>query len=43
MLRMQLELYRQLVPNIPPSDQLEGKKKSELAELLVKAVNQCKG
>ena len=39
-LKTQLELYRQLVSGIPTSDQLEGKKKTELVELLVEAVNQ---
>ena len=38
-LKNQLELYRQLVPGIPTSDQLERKKKAELVEMLVLAVN----
>jgi hypothetical protein len=38
-LKSQLELYRQLVPGIPTSHQLEGKKNTELVELLVEAVN----
>jgi hypothetical protein len=42
MLKVQLELYRNLVPGIPASDQLEGKKKNELVDLLVNAVNQYK-
>jgi hypothetical protein len=42
MLKVQLELYRNLVPGIPASGQLEGKKKNELVDLLVNAVNQYK-
>jgi hypothetical protein len=38
-LKAQLELYRQLVPSMPMSDQLEGMKKAELVNLLVDAVN----
>jgi len=41
-LKVQLELYRNLVPDIPAPDQLEGKKKNELVDLLVNAVNQYK-
>src|ERR1700759_945397 len=41
-LKMQLELYRNLLPDIPTSDQLEEKKKAELVELLVDAVNHYK-
>jgi hypothetical protein len=41
-LKIQLELYRNLVAGIPSSDQLEGMKKPELVEQLVKAVNYFK-
>ena len=37
-LKVQLELYRNLVPGIPTLDQLESKKKTELVDLLVNAV-----
>ena len=39
-LKVQLELYRNLVPDISASDQLEGKKKNELVDFLVNTVNQ---
>jgi len=42
-LKIQLELYRNLVAGIPSSDQLEGMKKPELVEQLVKAVNYFQG
>jgi hypothetical protein len=41
-LKAQLELYRSLVPNMDPADQLEGKKKNELVDLLVNAVQHYK-
>jgi hypothetical protein len=41
-LKAQLELYRSLVPNMHTTDQLEGKKKNELVDLLVNAVQHYK-
>jgi hypothetical protein len=41
-LKVQLELYRKLVPGIPTPVQLEGKKRDELIDLLVNAVNHYK-
>ena len=38
-LKVQPELYRQLVLGIPTSNQLEGMKKYELVDLLVNAIN----
>jgi hypothetical protein len=41
-LKVQLELYRKLVPGIPTPVQLEGKKRDEFVDLLVNAVNHYK-